>query len=82
MRPFFYEKPNIGSDGRLKLKIYILFYGENAWTVALRQIKFGAVKFRNLLTSVIWTIILSDLSFKNGEKFWGYFGTIAEPLCV
>jgi hypothetical protein len=28
----------------LKVKIHILFYGENSLTVALRQIKFGIVK--------------------------------------
>jgi hypothetical protein len=29
---------------RLKVKIHILFYGENSWTVTLRQTKFCALK--------------------------------------
>jgi hypothetical protein len=28
-----------------KFKMYILFYRGNSWTVAVRQIKFGAVKY-------------------------------------
>jgi hypothetical protein len=31
---------------RLNVQIHILFCGDNSWTVALRQIKFGAVKDR------------------------------------
>jgi hypothetical protein len=30
--------------GQLKFKIDILFYGDNSWTVALRQTKFVAMK--------------------------------------
>jgi hypothetical protein len=28
----------------MKVKIHILFYGENSWTVAVTQIKFGTVR--------------------------------------
>jgi hypothetical protein len=35
-------------------------------------------------TSFIWIIIMFDTVFKydDGEKFWGYVGINAEPLCI
>jgi hypothetical protein len=29
---------------RLKAKVHILFYGDNSWTVAVSQMKFGTVE--------------------------------------
>jgi hypothetical protein len=31
-------------DGRLNIKIHILFYEDNPWSVALRQMRFGKMK--------------------------------------
>jgi hypothetical protein len=30
--------------GRLKVKLHILFYGDNSWTVSFSQMKFGIVE--------------------------------------
>jgi hypothetical protein len=70
----------------LKLKILVLFYGDNSWTIALGQIKFGTVKDKDigLPTSFIWINVLFHKAFKcgDGTKFWGYVRTNAEPLYV
>jgi hypothetical protein len=42
MRLFLETKKN-ERGGRLKIKIRILLYGNNSWTVALRQMKFGRI---------------------------------------
>jgi hypothetical protein len=62
--------------GQLKVKIHILFYGDNSWTVALSQKKFGTIEDHDKPTRFIWFIILFDRAFKyaDGENFgvmWG-----------
>jgi hypothetical protein len=40
----------VRNQGRqMKVEIHIMFYWDTSWTVALGQIKFGAVKFMNIL---------------------------------
>jgi hypothetical protein len=51
----FWEKQRVECGGRLKIKIHILFYGDNSWTVTLRPMKFRAVK--DISTSSIWIIV-------------------------
>jgi hypothetical protein len=72
------------SDGRLKIKIYISFYGENSWTVTLGQMKFGVVKIMYIPTSFNLIIVLFDEYFRycDGVKFLGYVWINVEPLCV
>jgi hypothetical protein len=38
--------------GRLKDESRIWFYGDNSWTVAVKQMKFGAVKIMDMPTSL------------------------------
>jgi hypothetical protein len=39
------QKQRYEHGGRLKIKIQVLFCGENSLTTALRQMKFGTVKY-------------------------------------
>jgi hypothetical protein len=44
---FLWESKKYERECRLRVKKiykYVLFYGDNLWTVAIRQMKFGAVK--------------------------------------
>jgi hypothetical protein len=55
-------------DGeRLKFKIHILFYGDNSWTIALRQTKFGTMKDDVHTCSFSWIIIFFDRAFEYGD---------------
>jgi hypothetical protein len=42
----FVEKQKYERVKLFKVNFYILFYGDNSWFVALRQMKFGTVKDR------------------------------------
>jgi hypothetical protein len=42
----FVKNQNYKYGRQLKFKIHILFYGESLWTLALRQMKFRAMKDR------------------------------------
>jgi hypothetical protein len=82
----FREKPKNELGGLLKVKIHILFYGDNSWTVALivRGMKSGIVKVIYIPTSFIWVIIFFDGTLEYGDdaKFWGYVGSNFVTLCV
>jgi hypothetical protein len=81
----FVKNQKCERGGRLKVKIHVLFYGDNSWNVALREIKFGTVKDHghSISTSFILIFTLFDEVFKYGDdaKIWDYSGTNAEPLC-
>jgi hypothetical protein len=47
----------------LKVKIDILFYGNNSWTVALRQTKFDAMKDHKHTYKIHLNIFLFDRPF-------------------
>jgi hypothetical protein len=70
---------------RLKVKIHILFYGGNSWTLPLRQMKSGAIKDhgKSVLTSFILTVILFDEACKydDAATFSGYVKINVEKLC-
>jgi hypothetical protein len=72
------------NGGWLKVKIYILFYGDNSWTIALQKWSLVQWKITDIPTSFIWIIIFFYRAFEHGDdvKFWGYVGINAEPLCV
>jgi hypothetical protein len=53
--------------GRLRLKINILFYGENSWTDAQRKTKFCEMEDHGY-TSFIWIIIFFDRAFEYGDS--------------
>jgi len=58
-RQFLLKNKNMNMAGGWKLKIYILFYRDNSWTVALRQMKFGALKdhehtYKLYLNHLVW----------------------------
>jgi hypothetical protein len=67
---------------QLKVKIHILFCGDNSWTTAL--VKNEVWYNDRSCTSVIVIIIFFGEAFKYGydAKFWGFVGTNAEPLCA
>jgi hypothetical protein len=44
MRPFLWKTKKYERGGRLKAKVHILFYEDNSWTVAVRQMKFGIIE--------------------------------------
>jgi hypothetical protein len=46
IRPFFVNKQKYERGGRMKVKINSLYRGDNSWTVARRQTKFGTMKDR------------------------------------
>jgi hypothetical protein len=68
------KKQKYKSRGQLKVKIHILFYGNNSWIVALD------LKAHDLLLNqpslVHYFIWLGD-----GPNFWGYVGRNAELVC-
>jgi hypothetical protein len=68
----------------LKLKFMFCFYGDNSWTVAARQIKFGTIKGQRHTHKSYLIIILFDRAFKydNSADFWRYVETVSEPLYV
>jgi hypothetical protein len=45
IRPLFSRNQKYEHGGRLKIKINILFYEDNSWTVALKQCKFCTSKY-------------------------------------
>jgi hypothetical protein len=55
----FVKNKKYERGGRLKVKVHILFYGDNSWTVAVGQMKFGIVEDHgDIPTSCILSIIL------------------------
>jgi hypothetical protein len=68
------ENQNHEHGGRLQVKIHVLFYADNSWTVSLRQINFGTVKYHVQTYKIfIFIIIFRDKAFKYGDdaKFCG-----------
>jgi hypothetical protein len=61
------KNTNVGGGGCLKLKIHILFYGDNWRTVALRQIKFGTVKHHRHINKCYFNYWYFDEAFKYGD---------------
>jgi hypothetical protein len=83
---FLWESKNYERECRLRVKKiykYVLFDGDNLWTVAIRQMKFGAVK-DNGHNVFILIITFPDNVFKHvgGAKFCGYVGTYVEQLHI
>jgi hypothetical protein len=54
IRPLLREKKSTNIAVGRKFKFIIRFYGDNAWTVALGQIKFCPVKIMDMHTGFIW----------------------------
>jgi hypothetical protein len=68
---------------RFNMKIRILFYGDNSWTVTLRQVKFGTVRdHRHIYKFLIFILRGECFKYSDGAKFWGYVGANSEPLYV
>jgi hypothetical protein len=83
-KTIFVKNKKYEHGGRLNVKIYSLFCGDNSWTVALRQMNFGIVKNLGHTYKFCLNHYFVWRSFKNGDgaKFWGYVGINAEQLCV
>jgi hypothetical protein len=70
--------------GQLKIKINILFYGDNSWTVALQQINFFRLKDCSYNYKFYSNHYFLWASFWIWRYFviWGYIGTNGELICV
>jgi hypothetical protein len=53
--------------GLLKFKINVLLYGNNSWTIALRETNFCTWKIMDIATSFIWVIIFFNRPFEYGD---------------
>jgi hypothetical protein len=66
---------------RLKVKIYVLFYENNSWTIAFRQKNF--VKYMDIRTTfIVITVFREALKHGYGAKYWVYAGINAEQFCI
>jgi hypothetical protein len=81
-KTIFCEKRKIRM--RRAVEIHILFYVDNSWTLARRQVKFYATKNHRHIYNFIWIVIFFDEAFKYGDdaNLWGYVGRTADPFCV
>jgi hypothetical protein len=66
MRPFC-QKQKYERGGRLKVKIHILFYGDNSWTVAVNLMRFGIVEDHGHTYKFYFIHILFEKTFKYGD---------------
>jgi hypothetical protein len=80
IRQFLWETKNANVKGSWKLKVHILFHGDNSWTAALTEIKFDTVKDHGHTCMFYWNNYFVWWSFKCGdrEKFLGYVVTNSE----
>jgi hypothetical protein len=56
-------------EWRLKVKIHILFYGDNSCTVALRQMKFGTLRDHGHTNKFYMTFFVEDFKYGDIAKF-------------
>jgi hypothetical protein len=84
MKAILWDTKNTKLEGGWLLNAYTLFYyGDNWWTVALRQMRSGTVKDRGHTYKFCWIVSLCNQGFKSGtdEKFWVYVVINDELLC-
>jgi hypothetical protein len=81
-KTIFCEKQEYERGGWLNIKIHILFYGDNLWTFAIIQMKFGTVKYHGHAYKFNFHLyfIREALKYGDGVKYWYYVGTSTEPL--
>jgi hypothetical protein len=65
----FCENQQYEHDRRLTFKTHILFYGDNSWTVSLRQTKFGTMKDHGH----IYTFCLSQHFLQRSFQMWRWW---------
>jgi hypothetical protein len=75
----FVRKQKVRTWRALETVILILFHGDNSWSTALRQMKFGTVKHHERTYKLHLNRTLFHKAFKYGDgaKCWSYVGTNA-----